>query len=72
MSDREHVLKVPAVVLGLRIVQLATAVAILGLAAYGVTYLSFDGDDLTLFTVSLPKPRTLVNYDQQNYRPLQA
>jgi len=50
MSSREHILQVPVVVTGLRIVQLVVALATLGLAAYGVTYLSFDGDDLTLFT----------------------
>ena len=55
MSSREHILQVPVVVTGLRIVQLVVALATLGLAAYGVTYLSFDGDDLTLFTVRSPK-----------------
>jgi len=50
MSSRAHILQVPTVVLGLRIVQLVTAVAILGLAAYGIEFLSFDGDNLSLFT----------------------
>lgn len=63
MSDRQHILQVPKVVLGLRIVQLATAVAILGLAAYGITYLSFDGDDLILFTVNSLKPQIVTDYD---------
>lgn len=36
--------------LAFRSLQLVTALAILGLAAYGITYLSFDGIDLTLFT----------------------
>jgi hypothetical protein len=54
MSSRDHILALPPVVLGLRIVQLVTAVAILGLAAYGIEFLSFDGDGLTLFTGSLP------------------
>ena len=49
---RDHILLVPKPLIGLRFVQLVTAVAILGLSAYGVTYLSFDGDSLTLFTVS--------------------
>ena len=51
MSSRDHILQVPPVVLGLRIVQLITAIVILGLAAYGITFISFDGDDLSLFTV---------------------
>lgn len=50
MSSRDHILQVPAVVLGLRIVQLVTAIVILGLAAYGIEFWSFDGDDLSLFT----------------------
>jgi hypothetical protein len=57
MAGRDHVLALPSFVLAFRILQLVTALAILGLAAYGVTYWSFDGDDLTLFTVQpLPLP----------------
>jgi hypothetical protein len=52
LTARDHILPVPTFLLGLRIVQLVTAVAILGLAAFGVTYIAFDGDSLTLFTVS--------------------
>jgi hypothetical protein len=63
MSSREHILQVPQVVLGLRIVQLVTAVAVLGLAAYGITFLSFDGDDLTLFTVSYTPSSTITIFD---------
>jgi len=37
-------------VLGLRIVQLLIAITVLGLAAYGVEFLAFDGDGLSLFT----------------------
>ncbi|KAF8849191.1 hypothetical protein BDZ45DRAFT_559529, partial [Acephala macrosclerotiorum] len=48
--SKEHVLVLPKAVFALRIVQLATAVAIMGLAAYGITFLSFDGIDLTMFT----------------------
>ncbi|KAM3067842.1 hypothetical protein ACMFMG_011326 [Clarireedia jacksonii] len=36
--------------LGLRIAQLVVAVAVLGLSAYGIYYLSFDGDNMTLFS----------------------
>jgi hypothetical protein len=53
MSTRDHILNVPKAVFGLRIAQLVIAVVILGLAAYGVTFSSFDGDGLTLFTVRL-------------------
>lgn len=48
----DHVLPQPTWVLVLRAVQLVTAIIVLGLAAYGITYLSFDGDDMNLFTVS--------------------
>jgi hypothetical protein len=52
IAHRDHVLKVaPTFLLVLRSLQLATAVAILGLSAYGENYLSFDGDGLMLFTV---------------------
>jgi hypothetical protein len=51
MEGRHHVLGLPTFVLAFRILQLVTALAIMGLAAYGITYLSFDGVDLTLFTV---------------------
>jgi len=40
----------PTLLLVFRILQLVTAIAILGLAAYGITFWSFDGDDLTMFT----------------------
>jgi hypothetical protein len=53
MEGRAHVLGLPSFVLAFRILQLVTALAIMGLAAYGITYLSFDGVDLTLFTVHL-------------------
>jgi len=50
-GPRDHVLALPQFILAFRILQLVTAIAILGLSAYGVTYYSFDGNDLTLFTV---------------------
>lgn len=56
MAGRDHVLALPRFVLALRIKQLVTALAIMGLAAYGITFLSFDGVDLTLFTVHPPFP----------------
>jgi hypothetical protein len=51
MAGRDHVLALPSFVLAFRILQLVTALAIMGLAAYGITFLAFDGVDLTLFTV---------------------
>ncbi len=51
-TPRDHVLATPNGFLVLRIFQLITAIAILGLAGYGLTYLSFDGLDLTMFSVS--------------------
>lgn len=45
-------LVMPRGFIALRIVQLVVSVAILGLAAYGIYYLSFDGVDLTIFSVS--------------------
>lgn len=48
---RDHILTLPKGFIALRILQLITAIVVLGLAAYGIQYLSFDGDDLSLFTV---------------------
>jgi hypothetical protein len=48
--SRNHILPVPKGLLVLRCFQLATAVAILGLSAYGIYWLSFDGDNLTMFS----------------------
>jgi hypothetical protein len=66
--SRDHVLKIaPTFLLVVRSLQLATAVAILGLAAYGETYLSFDGDGLILFTVCIPPtgpPNCLTNIER--------
>lgn len=54
-SSRAHVLVLPKALFVLRVFQLATALAILGLAAYSITdWYSFDGIDLTLFTVRSP------------------
>lgn len=50
VATTDHVLPLPKTSLVTRSVQLATAVAVLGLAAYGITYLSFDAIDLTLFS----------------------
>jgi len=45
-----HILPLPKAVFGLKIAQLVISVVILGLAAYGVTFVAFDGDSLMLFT----------------------
>jgi len=50
MSTHSHILPLPKAVFVLKIVQLVIAVIILGLAAYGVTFVAFDGDSLMLFT----------------------
>jgi hypothetical protein len=61
ISNKDHVLTIfPISLLVLRSIQLATAVAVLGLASYGENYASFDGDGLILFTVcSFPFPSPL-------------
>jgi hypothetical protein len=50
MARTDHVLALPSFVLAFRILQLVTALAIMGLAGYGITEFSFDGIDLTLFS----------------------
>jgi hypothetical protein len=52
-AKADHVLNVPQTVFS-RISQLVVAVVIMGLAAYGIYYLSFDAIDLTMFSVSGP------------------
>jgi hypothetical protein len=54
MARTDHVLALPSFVLAFRILQLVTALAIMGLAGYGITEFSFDGIDLTLFSVCSP------------------
>jgi len=49
----DHVLDVPQTVFISRISQLVVAVVVMGLAAYGIYYLSFDAIDLTMFSVSV-------------------
>lgn len=58
MSTHSHVLPLPKAVFGLKIAQLVISVVILGLAAYGVTFLVFDGDSLMIFTVDTPHSLT--------------
>lgn len=48
-----HVLGAKGPLLGLRIAQLVLAVVILGLSSYGVYWIMFDGDALTLSSVSV-------------------
>lgn len=74
ISNKDHVLTIlPIPLLVLRSIQLATAVAILGLAAYGENYASFDGDGLILFAVCsfpfpTPYPTYLLTYIYKGYR----
>lgn len=56
-----HVLPLPKAIIGLRAVQLATAVAILGLTAYVVTYFAFDAACLSLFTAIATMIITIYN-----------
>lgn len=51
---REHFPLYPQNFIAIRIVQLVLAVIILGLDAYGLSLLSFTGDELNMFTVSSP------------------
>lgn len=58
-AGREHIPIYPKGFIALRIVQLVMALVILGLCAYSLTLISFSGNDLSLFTVSitfLPPP----------------
>jgi hypothetical protein len=48
---REHFPLYPKNFIAVRIVQLVLALIILGLSGYGVAFLVFSGDCLTLFTV---------------------
>lgn len=60
VASRDHILALPKAMLGLRILQLCVAVACLGLGAYGVTFIVFDGDGLMLFTVRISRPHHII------------
>lgn len=68
-GTKNHVLVVPKAVFILRCFQLATAVAVMGLMAYGITFYSFDADNLMMFTVR-PLPLYLLLLTNIS-RPLQ-
>jgi hypothetical protein len=59
----DHVLPTSKPLIGLRATQLITAIIILGLAAYGVTNYSFDGNSLILFTVRFSAPFILQDHN---------
>jgi hypothetical protein len=62
-NNRDHVLtNFSTLLLVLRSIQLTIAVVILGLAAYGETYASYDGDGLILFTVPNPTLHSILPY----------
>jgi hypothetical protein len=63
-----HILPLPTAFLALRAVQLAVAVTILGLSAYVVTFIAFDGACLSLFTVCTVHPLTELTL-LSNFRP---
>jgi hypothetical protein len=50
-NPRGHVLATPRFFLGLRAFQLVVAIVILGMSAYGIHYVSYNGFCLSLFTV---------------------
>ncbi|CAK7221680.1 hypothetical protein SCUCBS95973_004580 [Sporothrix curviconia] len=50
-AGREHFPNYPSYFLYLRIAQLVVSVVVLGLDAYGLSVLSFSGDELMIFTV---------------------
>ncbi|KAH6684497.1 hypothetical protein B0J14DRAFT_693700 [Halenospora varia] len=51
----DHILPLLKSISGLRVAQLVVAIVILGLSAYRVTWVAFDGDSLTLFNVIFSK-----------------
>ncbi len=53
-AGREHIPVYPKGFVAIRVVQLVLALITLGLSAYGVTYLVFSGDCLSIFTVRRP------------------
>ncbi len=48
---REHIPVYPKGFIAIRIIQLVLALIIVGLDAYGLSLLIFDGDSLNIFTV---------------------
>lgn len=52
VANKTHIPGARSALLGLRIAQLVLAVVILGLSSYGVYWLVYDGDSLTLASVS--------------------
>lgn len=51
VANKAHIPGAQGPLLGLRIAQLVLAIIILGLSAYGVYWLVYDGDALTLSSV---------------------
>lgn len=51
-AGREHIPIYPKGFIAVRIIQLVIAVIILGLIAYSMSLLIFDGNSLNIFTVS--------------------
>lgn len=56
---REHVPLYPKGFIAVRILQLVFAVIVLGLGAYGLSWLAFDGDIFIVVVVSLSQSLTL-------------
>ncbi|RDW80156.1 hypothetical protein BP6252_04794 [Coleophoma cylindrospora] len=49
-TTKPYMLPTPVFLWGFRLAQLVLALVVLGLSAYGITFLAFDGDSLMLFT----------------------
>lgn len=56
---KEHIPLFPKGFVAIRIIQLVVAIICLGLSAFGIAFLVFAGDCLTLFTVCLPSPPSI-------------
>ena len=54
VAGREHIPLYPKNFIAIRIVQLVLAVIVIGLSAYGVSLLAFDGDIFIMVVVSHP------------------
>lgn len=54
VSGKEHIPIYPKGFIAVRIIQLIVGIICLGLSAFGIAYIAFAGDALTLFTVCQP------------------
>lgn len=59
VPGKEHIPLYPKGFVAIRIIQLIFGIICLGLSAFGIVYLIFAGDALTLFTVCEPQQSTI-------------